>query len=246
MAKLVWKSARLFCAGADLTTVNNQIEAKAEVEAQDATAFTTDGSLWTEILPGLRMTEITAGGQWEAGDLGKVDNVAFGDLGSLTPWTVAPDGASAGSLAYLTSALRTSYELGGAVGDVAPWTADGKGSWPLVRGVVAHPPGTARTTSGFGPAVELGAVTSGQHFYASLHVLSVSGTSTPTLTVTIESSEDDQFNSPIDRLTFSSATAISGQASRTAGAITDEWWQPKWTITGTSPSFLFVVSMGIA
>lgn len=246
MAKLVWKAVRLFTAGADLTTVNNQIEAKAEVEAQDATAFTTDGNLWTEVLAGLRSTEISAEGQWEAGDLGKVDNVSFGDLGSATPWTIAPDGASVTNPAYFTSTLRTSYELGGAVGDVAPWKAAGKGTVPLVRGQIAHPPGTARTASGFGPAAEVGAVGSGQRFYAALHVLSVSGTSTPTVTVTIESSEDDQFNSPIDRVTFTGATAISGQFASVAGPITDTWWQPKWTITGTSPSFLFVVSMGIA
>jgi hypothetical protein len=245
MAKLVWKAARLFCAGADLTTVNNQIDAKAEVEAQDATAFTTDGNLWTEVLAGLRSTEISAEGQWEAGDLGKVDDVSFGDLATATPWTVAPDGASVSNLAYLTSTLRTSYELGGAVGDVAPWSATGKGTSPLVRGVIAHPPGTARSTSGTGSSVQLGAVSSSQALYVALHVHSVSGT-TPSLTVRVESDNATGFPSAVTAGTFTAANAISGQWMRIAGPITDDWFRAAWAISGTTPSFLFTVSFGIA
>lgn len=245
MAKQVWKAVRLFCAGADLTTVNNQVEVQAEVEVQDATAFSTDGNLWTEILPGLRMTEISAEGQWEAGDLGKVDNVAFGDLGSATPWTIAADGASVSNVAYLTSTLRTSYELGGAVGDVAPWKSDGKGTSPLVRGVIAHPPGTARTATGTGTSIQLGAVSASQALYVALHVHSVSGT-TPSLTVRVESDNATGFPSAVTAGTFTAATAIGGQWLRIPGPITDDWFRAAWTVSGTTPSFLFTVSFGIA
>jgi hypothetical protein len=82
--------------------------------------------------------------------------------------------------------------------------------------------------------------------YAALHVLSVAGTATPTITARVESSVDNTFASPTTRLTFAAATAVSGQTLRTAGtAITDTWWRVAWTISGTTPSFLFAAALGI-
>jgi hypothetical protein len=245
MAKFTLQNVRLFVSGADLTTVNNKVELSAEVEDQDATAFSPSGPAWTEVLAGLRMTEASAEGQWEAGDLTKVDNVSFAGLGVSTPWTVCPVGANVGDLAWLTAMMRTSYSLGDAVGEVAPWSADGKGSWPLVRGLIAHPPGTTRTTTGTGTITQLGAVAAGQSLYAGLHVLSVAGT-TPAITVTIQSAAAVGFASPTTRLTFTSANSVGGEVLRVAGPITDQYYRANWSITGTTPSFLFASSFGIA
>lgn len=245
MPKFVWSSVRLMTAGADLTTVNNKVEVKADVEAQDATAFTVDGNLWTEILPGIRSCEVSGEGQWEALDLSRVDNVSFGDLGSATPWTIAPAGAAVGSVAYLTSTLRTGYELGGAIGDVAPWSADGKGTAPLVRGVIAHPPGTARTTTGTGTSIQLAPVTAAQALYVGLHVQSVAGT-TPSLTARVESDDATGFPSAATVGTFAAANTVGGQWLKIPGPITDNFFRAAWTISGTTPSFLFTVSFGIA
>jgi hypothetical protein len=246
MAKFTWQNVRLFAGSADLTTVNNKVEVKAEAERQDATAFSASGVVWKETLLGVRSTEIAAEGQWEAGDLSKVDNVSFADLGSVTPWMVGPESADVSSLAYLTGLLRGEYQLGGSIGDVAPWTASGEGTYPLVRGVVGHPPGTARTASGTGTALEMTAVSATQSLYAGLHVLSVAGTSTPTLTVRIESDVDTGFGSAVTVGTFTAATALTSQFLEIPGAITDDCFRVAWTISGTNPSFLFLVSLGIA
>lgn len=245
MAKFTWANVRLFTGSADLTTVNNKVEVKAEAERQDATAFAASGVVWKETLTGIRSTSITAEGQWEALDLSRVDNVSFADLGSVTPWTVCPADANVSSLAYLTGLLRGTYELGGSIGEVAPWTAEGDGTYPLVRGVVAHPPGTARTSSGTGTSIQLGAVSATQSLYAGLHVLSVSGT-TPSLTVRIESDNATGFPSAATVTTFTAATALTSQFVRVAGPITDDWFRAAWTISGTTPSFLFCLALGIA
>lgn len=245
MAKFTWANVRLFTGSADLTTVNNKVAVKAEAERQDATAFTASGVVWKETLTGLRSTEISAEGQWEASDLGKVDNVSWADLGSVTPWTICPAGAAVSDLAYLTGLLRGEYQLGGSVGDVAPWMASGEGTYPLIRGVVGHPPGTARTVTGTGTSIQLGAVASGQALYAGLHVLSVSGT-TPSLTARIESDNATGFPSAVTAGTFTAATALTSQFLRIPGPITDDWFRVAWTISGTTPSFLFLVSLGIA
>lgn len=249
MTATVLTNVRLFTGGADLTSVSNKVELVNEREEKDVTTFLPEGdadSGWKKVTGGLAQGAATASGFWAAGDDGKVDNRSFIDLGGLTGWTATGNaGASVGSLAYLMKALRGQYVAGGQVGDVAPWTASMKSSWPVVRGVIMHPPGTARSSTGNGTAVQVSAVSASQYLYASLHVLSASGT-TPTLDVTVESDVDNTFASPATQITFSQANAISGQITRAAGAITDTWFRVKYTIGGSGPSFLFVVSLGIA
>ncbi len=244
MGKFVLTDVRLFTGGADLTGNSNKVEISAELEEKDTTNYASEG--WTEVLGGLASAEISGEGQWEAGDPGKVDDHSWASLGGVGPWSVGPAGAAVGGLSYFTSALRADYKLGDAVGEVAPWTGTAKSAWPLVRGQFAHPPGTARTASGTGTSLNLGAVTAGKRLYAAVHVLSVAGTGTPTITGRIESDDATGFASATTRLTFSAATAVGGQILRTDGtAITDTWWRVAWTISGTSPSFLFVSSIGI-
>jgi hypothetical protein len=188
------------------------------------------------------------GPEWEAGDPGKVDDATWANRRVLEPWSTGPTDASdtsVGSLMYLTSALRTKSQILGNLGDVAGWSADARGTWPLVRGVSAHPSGTPRTATGVGTSLQLGALAEGQNMYANLHVLSVSGTAAPTLTMTVHSDNATGFPSTTLRGSFAAKTAVGGESIRIAGPITDDWWRLSWTISGTNPSFLFLVSMGI-
>ena len=244
MPKTILTNVRTFALGVDLTSQSNKVELSAEFEDKDTTNYASQG--WKEVVGGLGSAEISAEGQWEAADDTKVDNASWSHLGGVGPWSVsANNAASVGDLAYFTSALRSGYTLFDAVGEVAPWSGTAKSSWPLVRGQFAHPPGTARTATGTGTGLNVGAVAAGRRMYAALHVLSASGT-TPSITARVESSVDNTFASPTTRLTFTAATAAGGQALRTDGtAITDTWWRLAWTISGTTPSFLFVASLGI-
>ncbi|MFM9594036.1 hypothetical protein ACKI1O_32190 [Streptomyces scabiei] len=237
-------NVRCFAVGVDLTGVSNKIEISAEVEEKDSTNYASNG--WGEVKGGLASAELTGEGQWEAGDPAKVDDASWSQLGGVGPWSVSANNAAAvGDLVYLTNAMRSAYKLGDAVGEVAPWTGTAKSSWPVARGQFAHPPGTARTATGTGTGLQLGAVAAGRRLYAALHVLSVAGT-TPSITARVESSVDNTFASPTTRLTFSAANAIGGQILRTDGtAITDTWWRMAWTISGTTPSFLFAGALGI-
>jgi hypothetical protein len=242
-------NVRLFTGGADLTAASNKVVFGADREEKDVTTFlpaSDPDSGWKKVTGGLASGAVAASGFWEAGDAGKVDNSTWTNLGGLTGWTVCPADATVGAPAYLMKAMTGKYQFLGTVGDINPYEAEAKSAWPIVRGVVAHPPGTARTANGSGTASELTAVTATQNLYASLHVLSVSGTSSPTLTVIVESDVDGLFGSPATRATFTAATAISGQITRVPGAITDTFYRVSWTITGTNPSFLFAVSLGIA
>lgn len=244
MSKTVLTNVRLFAVGVDLTANSNKVELSSEVEAKESTNYASQG--YKEVMGGIASAEISGEGQWEALDPTKVDDASWSQLGGVGPWSVsANNGAAVGDLAYFTSALRSDYKLGDAVGEVAPWTSTAKSSWPLVRGQFAHPPGTARTATGTGTGLNVGAVAVNKRMYAALHVLSVAGT-TPSITARVESSVDNTFGAPTTRLTFTAANAVGGQILRTAGtAITDPWWRIAWTISGTTPSFLFAAALGI-
>jgi hypothetical protein len=244
MGKSVLTNVRCFAVAVDLTGNSNKIELSSEAEAKDATNHGSGG--FKEVLGGLASAEISGEGQWEAGDPSKVDDGSWSQLGGVGPWSIsANNSASVGALAYFTQAMRSDYKLGGEVGEVAPWTGTAKSNWPLVRGQFAHPPGTARTATGTGTALQVGAVATGKRMYAALHVLSVAGT-TPSITARVESSVDNTFAAPTTRLTFTAATVAGGQALRTDGtAITDTWWRIVWTISGTTPSFMFAASLGV-
>jgi hypothetical protein len=244
MSKFVLLDTRLWVAGADLTGASNKVEISAMVETKETTNYASAG--WHERLGGLASSELKAGGFWEANDPSMVDDTAWAGLGSVLPVTVAPSAGAVGDVAYVTQALKSTYKLLGSIGDVAPWEAGLFGSWPTARGLVAHPTGTARTATGVGTAQQLGAVAAGKSMYATLHVLSVAGTSTPTITARVESDDAVGFPSATTRATFTAATAVGGQILRTDGsAITDDWWRVAWTITGTGPSFLFASALAI-
>lgn len=246
MGKFVLNGVRLFAGGADLTGVSNSVEVTAEIEEQEATAFNPHSdTVWREVLAGLASTSITAEGQWEAGDAGMVDDASWADLGGVGPWTICPRGASAvGDLAWVTRAMRGSYILGGQVGDVAPWTANASGSWPLARGEVLHLPGVPRSADGAGTARQLGALSAAHALYVNLHVLSVAG-GTPSITVVVESDDNPDMDTATARATFDPASARGGQALAIPGPVADDWWRVTWTVTGATPSFLFVVAAGI-
>lgn len=250
---VVLLDARVFVSGADLSGNGNMISVEEEAEVKKITNWRSGGA--EENTAGIHGCDLKASGQWEAGDPGKPDDVFWAMRRTLDPWSVAPRSDSdlaAGGLMYLVGkALRTKLMIGDAVGEVAPWEGEAKSSWPLVRGVCAHPSGVPRTATGTGTIIQLGAVPAGKRVYANLHVLSVSGTGSPTLTAKIQSAAAVGFASPTDRGSFAAATGTSttlggGQAIRTDGsAITDQYWRLSWTISGTTPSFLFLASFGI-
>lgn len=241
----VLTDVRLYYAGADLTGRGNKIEVQGSVEDLKVTNWASGG--FEERVGGLFEGTLAAEGFWQANDVDMPDDSFWGNLGVATvPVTAVPTSGAVGSLAYLTRALETQYKPGGDVGKVLGWSADAKTNWPYARGQILHPQGTARTTTGNGTGVQLGAVSATQRLYACLHVLSISGTSTPTITVKIQSSVDNTFASPTDRVTFTAATALGGQTGSVTGAVTDTWWRAVWTISGSTPSFLFACSAGIA
>ena len=114
-----------------------------------------------------------------------------------------------------------------------------------MRGSLIHPGSASRSSSSTGTGRQLGAVVAGKSMYVALHVLSVAGTSTPTLTVIVQSDDNAGFTTPTTRISFTAATAVGAQWGSVAGALTDDYWRISYTISGTNPVFAFAVSAGV-
>lgn len=244
--KFTLQNVRPFAAGADLTTRSNRFEVSLEAESKDTTAFTASGNTWHEELSGIRTATVTGAGQWEAGDLSMVDDSAFANLGATQPLSLCPGGAADGALTYLTAFNRQSYGLGGAVGDVIPWSGTWISNWGMARGLVLATP-SARTATGTGAILQMPvAVNVGQFLVGTVHVMSLAGTATPSVTVTVQSAAAIGFASPTTRLTFNTQSTIGGQVFRIAGPITDLFYRVSYTIAGTTPSILFMSAAGVS
>jgi hypothetical protein len=252
MAKFVLLNTRIYAGPADLTGNGNRVELGCEFPEKDATNWASGGA--KELVGGVFSTSISAGGQIDASSTNPhgADPTSWDNMTArrAQAWTFAPDTVGVGDLAWFTMALRGSYKLGGQVGDIAPWEAKAAGTSPLLRGVVAHPPGTPRTAAGSGTGLNLGPLSAAQRMYAALHVLSIAGTGPPTITARVESSADNTFASPTTRLTFPAASFSPleprGMVLSADGPTADAWWRVAWTVTGTTPSFLFLAALGIA
>lgn len=245
---LVLQDVRLYVAGGDLTGYSNKAVLTAKADALDRTTFgdydVATGHTWKTRTGGLFEGTAELEGFWQAGDNTQPDDLWWSNLGvSTVPLTAVPTSGAVGSLTWLSRMLETAYTPGAKVGELMGWSASAATNWPLVRGQILHPQGTARTTSGNGTAVQLGAVNASHALYVCLHVLSyVDGS----LTVTIDSDDNSGFTSAVTQGTFAAATAVGGQTLKIAGGITDTYWRTSWTISGgATHSFLFAVSAGI-
>jgi hypothetical protein len=234
------RNQKIWLGGHDLTGVLNSAAVEDSVALKEATTL---GDSAVRRLAGLRDAKLALEGYFSASPEDEALNANLG----LTdvPVTFGAINGTEGNLAYLFAAALADYQPNGTVGEVFAFaaTAQSSAGEPLVRGTLMH--NATRTSTANGTARQLGAIAAGQKLYAALHVLTVAGT-TPELDVKVQSDDASGFASPIDRITFSQKTGIASEwATPVAGAITDDWWRVTWTIGGTSPSFAFVVSIGI-
>lgn len=159
------------------------------------------------------------------------------------PVSVAPLGNTVGMRAYLMRAINGSYNFGGAVGELNPFSFEAEGSdgGRLVRGYVGE--AATRTASGNAAAVNAGAIASGGRMYAALHVLDASAGDT--LDIVLASDSAEGFGSPTSRVVFDQVSAAGYQWKEIDGPVTDTWWRVQSTIGGVGPSFNYVLTFGI-
>jgi hypothetical protein len=241
MAAFTLTDTSIYAGALDASCFGNTVDLGMETETVDATTFCSGG--WRVFIPGLK--------SWSASFAGPQDMAATTAANTLTPdehylLTVGtayplmfvPQGAAESSVAYGSNGLLNMYvPLGGSVGDLAEQSTQwspATTNMPLVRGVLATKQTVTATGSGTGH--QLGAVTASQRLYAGVHFLTAGGT-TPSITVILESDDNAGFTSATTRATFAAATTRSAQWTSVAGAIADDYYRLRWTVSGSGPSF---------
>jgi hypothetical protein len=242
MSVQVLTNCRLWVDGYDLSGHTNKLGLSYGAKAEVVTAFTHDTE---NFVPGLKQFKAAHEVLYEAGT-GLVDEVLFARAAaSGIIMSVGPLTGAEGQAAYTGKMQGSSYKPGFTVGGVPKGSFDAEAQSSLIHGVVAG--NRTDTANGTGPVLTIPGPTVAQSVYAALHVLAMSGSAGPTLAVKIQSAALVGFGSPSDRIVIPTQSGV-GAAWATPlgpGAITDGFWRISYTITGTLPSFTFVVVLGI-
>lgn len=242
MATFVLTDGRLFLGGYDLSSHTQSMTLDLTTDDVDVTPINSSG--FRSRVAGLTDANLTANGFFEAGD-GKPDALLGVSSGSELIGTLSAT-SSAGDTAYFLKSRNFSYQIGGAIGDAMPFSINNSNSSDrAVRGTIMVDDSANLESSGNSTGRQLGAVTASQSLFVAAHVVSVSGTSTPTLSLKVQSDDNSSFTSATDRITLTDFTAIGAQYSKLAGAITDDYFRINYTISGTNPSFKCFITVGV-
>ena len=242
MAAFALTATNIYAGALDASCFGNTVDLTVDGETVDATTFCSGG--WRVMIPGLETWSASFGGPQDFAASTAANTLTPDEhyqltVGSSYPLLFVPDGGAVGSVAYASNGQLNMYvPLTGSIGDLAEhntsWGPATTGQ-PLVRGVYA----TSQTVTATGNSTsghQLGAVSATQRVYGGVHFLTAGGT-TPSITVILESDDSNAFSSATTRATFTAATARGAQWTSVAGAITDDWWRFRWTVSGTGPSF---------
>lgn len=164
--------------------------------------------------------------------------------------------AEAGDIALVTQGeIFTAPGIGGGTYDTpGEYTVQGRCAgdhWTAATLLLQALTTAPLETTGNGAALLIEALGAGEELIADLWlptVPGIAGTGTPTLTVTIQSDEDEYFLYPTTRVSFTARTTTGFQRVTVDGddvPITDTYWRAIYTISGTNPEFSPVVTMSI-
>lgn len=244
MAAFTLTSSEILVGSADITSFTGEYAVGGQVAMNGADVH--GGGGFARVYPGIKSFSTSISGYADFDPNAVSRAITPTSVGSQVPVTIVPqDTATAGDVALFTRGLLGDVvAVGGAIGEMATFATTVQSDAPLVGGVIGAPL-AARTATFTGPVLAMTGPTSTQQLYANLHVIAASGTS-PSMTVTIQSSTVVGFTSPTTRATFTAATAASSQFLVTNLTTTDGFWRVVMTISGTTPSFTAACAFGVA
>ena len=243
MAELVLKDVGIFVDGRDLSGDHNALTLTGTPDILDKTTF---GSTWRKKVAGLKTVEFNAQGFT---NVAKSDPEYGADIASTGVVTITPTGGAVGEPAYMFQSIESNYSPfnSGAVGELCPFdvTLTGAGE-EFVKGKVLINT-TSLSAATAGTAVAIGAVTTGNFLYGTVHITSVDTTGAgQDIRVAIQTDSSSGFGvSPTTQIAFTSSTGITGEwGTRVAGATTDTWARVNITITSSSASYSVFSAVG--
>lgn len=246
MAQYVITDADLFAGSYEFSCYTASVKTDVSVAEVDFTTMCSAG--WTAVKGGLKSwtAEIEGYNDQDDATLASIDSRNWSQLGANDPWGMTHTTAADAGVAYFGNGLLSSvYPQGPEVGAAGKLSAKWAGTSAFVRGQVAV--NAARTTTGTGTILDFGTTpTTSMKVYAAVWVTAITGTSTPTITVKVQSDDNSGMSSATDRITFTAITAVGAQwAVPITFPASERYWRMSWTVTGSSPSLTTVGMIGI-
>ena len=240
MPKFIFKDAKIYLEGRNLSGELNNIGLEYTAETPERTAF---GDNSKRRLPGILNASLSMSGYWDAvSATDSLDADLFAEIAAASGvCSLSPDGGALGDVSYSFQVQAAEYSPGAAHGEVYKFGLTLNRVGPIDRGTVMESSAFASTANG--TARQLGAVLATETLYSSIHVVSVSGTN-PTLDVILESDDANDFVGSTTRITHPQFTAVGANWQALAGVNTDVWWRYVLTVGGTdTPTFtVFLVT----
>ena len=248
MAAFVIKDGQVYYNEYNVSGLLNSVTIEYSGDVPEANVLSGDGT--KRRVSGLVDVSISCPGYIDASPADmviydRIGNVIAGDM------SIAPQNPNEGSRAFFLKVHQGTYNILGAVGDVAPFSLDASSNHPLIKGVVGAI-GSKDNIGAPGAVVDegmifnLGDVPSGLKMYAMLHAVKADGT-TPTLDVTIQSATALGFGNTTDEITFTQVTGSPfHELISVDGPITNEFWRVQWEVDGDDGDYDIFVALGIA
>lgn len=240
MAPIAILGAFMYVDEWDATGNSREMTFSASQKQLDATNFRSAG--WEEVASGQKKLQFGFNGFWSSATTVDQDIQSFNNLGVANRVFTAGIQETETLPCFIWRGGEFGYTAFGAINELAPFSIDStetEGIAGAVRGQLAKAKGSVNATGALGSGLQLGAASSTQFVYASLHVQSA-GT---TITVVVESATANTFAGATTRATIGPVTTVGGNyLTRVAGPFSDTWWRMRVSaITGT-----FTVSGAIA
>lgn len=243
MAKEVIKNASLFLHSKQLASNTNQIEFTETAEKVTTTNFASGG--WEESLAGLRSTELSCELMLEDAAEPELTLNGLVENGTEVPFSVTKTYPPvAGDVCWFASVIALYLTLKAVLGQLWAGSMKFGNRAHAVRGKIVEY-NAARSTTGTSASLTMPAAATGERLWIAVHVTAVSGT-TPTLDLILQSDADSGYGSPTTRITVPQFTLVGSYITYLAGPVTDVEYRISATVAGTTPSFTYMVAIGIA
>lgn len=103
----------------DFSSVSNSVSPSFETDTAESSTF---GANWKQYVRGLRDLTISVEGRYDPTFDGYMFDLQNGTAATLVKYF--PQGSATGAIYYSGSAILTSYEVSGDLGDTANWSAE--------------------------------------------------------------------------------------------------------------------------
>lgn len=230
--------ARVWFNVTDLSDYLNSLSESGALNANDVTTF---GHSVVVEDPGLGQDGFSFDGFLSVG-VGEVEpilRVAFAAR-SRVPLTVSYSGDVLGARAMLCQVWHAALNITSAAGDATALDGEFTTKTGLFAGFLLHAlTAVAGAGTTFTAATDFGAAALA--YAATLHVVAASGTGSPSLTVTVQSSATAG-GTYVDAFSFAVVSGTTPTSEYKAGTVAlDRWRRLKIVVAGTSPAYTFGV-----